>query len=135
MNNDLNNPYHNIHPYFENPYSPEERKKIVSENLTSIRKSYRLTQKEISSIIGVTPQTYSGYEKGKYEPNMEILVRISLLYNISTDAILGKTVNREIETSQEEIASEFNPEIVQQLQTEIAIIKDEIIQLKKRTNL
>lgn len=74
--------------YMQNPYSAETRKQEVSNQIKSLRRQANLTQREVCEIIQVTPQTYSGYENGKYEPTLETIVRLALLYDVDTDYIL-----------------------------------------------
>ena len=74
--------------YMTMSHTSESRKKLVGERLAMIRKEAKLTQKEVCEIISITPQTYSGYEKGKHEPTMETLVRLSMLYGTTIDFIL-----------------------------------------------
>ena len=42
----------------------------------------RLTQDKVAEAIGVAKSTYSSYEKGTYEPNMDMLSRIMDLFKI-----------------------------------------------------
>ena len=78
----------------ENPFAPyelqfdvKERKAMVAEMITQLRKSTGYQQKEVASLLGISPQTYNGYEKGRNEPPIEILVRISFLYNMPMDIL------------------------------------------------
>lgn len=47
-------------------------------------------------------QTYANYEYGSREPDLELLKKISEIYNVSTDYLLGRT---------EDPAATFNDEI------------------------
>jgi len=38
--------------------------------------------------LGISPQTYNGYERGRNEPPIEILVHISYLYEIPIDILV-----------------------------------------------
>lgn len=122
-------------PYLENPYTQEERKEIVAQQLINLRKEYRLTQKEISDIIGVTPQAYSGYEKAKYEPSMETLVRIAYVFKISTDYLLCKSKNPFTNDGElEEEAREHDEEKIDAIKEEIALMRARIEELEAKSS-
>lgn len=77
-----------------NPFAPydlqfsiQERKNMVAEMLRELRKTKGYQQKEIAEILNISPQTYNGYERGRNEPPIEILVRISFLYNMPIDLL------------------------------------------------
>ncbi len=48
---------------------------IFSNNLKALRAKKGYKQAEIADSIGVTVSTWSNYEVGKSEPNLEILIR------------------------------------------------------------
>lgn len=60
-------------------------------------KEYRLrmgvTQNEIAFRLGMTQQTYSRYENGVNEPNLEILIKIADFFQVSIDDLLGRKCN------------------------------------------
>lgn len=121
--------------YLEQPFSQETRKAMVAERLISLRKQYHLTQKEICNIIGVTPQTYSGYEKGKYEPNMETLVRLSHIFEVTTDYLLCRNNLSQVEeddTIGEQYENQYDPEKIERINLKLSLMQAEIDELKKR---
>lgn len=75
---------------YENLYTFEERKQLIADSLRIIRQSKRMTQKQVAEHIGINPQTYATYERGRNEPPAEIIIRLSYLYDIPTDIILQK---------------------------------------------
>lgn len=68
-------------------FSEVERKQLLSESLTELRKGKGLSQKEVAGALGISQATYSTYERGRTEPPMEILVRLSFMYGVSLDII------------------------------------------------
>lgn len=120
------------HPYFSEPYTAEERKELMGSQLQTIRKYYRLTQKEVSEIIGVTAQTYSGYEKGKFEPSAETLVRLAYLYCTTIDYLVGKkSTPQDPDGDIEDYLDTYNPEKVKDIEERMAIIQNELEEIKK----
>lgn len=71
-------------------YTVAERKKLIGEMLKAFREANKLQQKQVAEYIGVNPQTYSAYESGRNEPPAEVLVRLSLLYEIEVDILIQK---------------------------------------------
>lgn len=66
----------------------EARKKAVAARLQQARKDCGLTQKDVAERIGVNMLTLSGYETGKSEVNIEVIVRLAKVYNVPTDYLL-----------------------------------------------
>ena len=58
--------------------------------LKELRETKNMKQREIASIIGVTQRTYSNYETGTREPDIETLIRIADYYGISLDMLTGR---------------------------------------------
>ncbi len=58
--------------------------------LREIRKSQKLTMKQLGQIVGVSESTISLYETGKHDPDMVTLNRIADALNVTVDAILGR---------------------------------------------
>lgn len=63
----------------------------IGENIKKLRKAKRMTQKEVANQLNVTPQTISKWERNISYPDLDMLVRLSQLFHISTDALLGNT--------------------------------------------
>lgn len=68
----------------------KNEKNITGQMLHKLRKADKYTQKQIADYIHVKQGTYSTYENGRTELPIEILVRLSYLYNISIDAIVQR---------------------------------------------
>ena len=64
--------------------------KGLNEKLQTLRKQYRLSQKDVAKAIDVSPSIISGYETGERTPSLENLLALSYLYRCSTDYLLGK---------------------------------------------
>lgn len=72
---------------------------VFSERLTEARKAMGWTRKRAVSEIGIPYQTYSNYEQGKREPDINTISAISTLFNTSNDYLMGKTDNPEPKSS------------------------------------
>jgi transcriptional regulator with XRE-family HTH domain len=60
-----------------------------NENLKCAREKKNMTQKEVADSIGVAKSTYSLYESGNREPNVQTIKKISDVLNVSADELLG----------------------------------------------
>lgn len=102
-------------------FTVEERKRITAKMLQELRKAMGYSQKEVAAFIKVKPTTYNTYESGRTEPPIEILVRLSYLYNVSIDVIVQKQrlfrdaedLKKQLEENKKELA-EIEKEIVEQ---------------------
>lgn len=61
----------------------------IGERLTAARKESGLTLEKISEILDISYQAYRKYEKDLCYPSVEVLIKISKMYGISSDYILG----------------------------------------------
>ncbi|WP_026866899.1 MULTISPECIES: helix-turn-helix domain-containing protein [Jeotgalicoccus] len=59
--------------------------------LISLREGKGWSKTEAARRLNIANSTYSGYEYGHRKPDNEMLVKISELYDVTTDYLLGKT--------------------------------------------
>ena len=67
----------------------EDNIKIMSERLKGLREERDLTQQDLADELDVSKSTYSYYESGKRNLNASTLLKLSNLYNVSLDYIMG----------------------------------------------
>lgn len=67
---------------------------ILKLQLRVLRKELGLTQKEISLVLCLPRGTYVHYELGKRAPDLDILMRIADLHQVSLDYLTGYSKNR-----------------------------------------
>ena len=58
------------------------------KRLRELREDNDFTQEEIGKMLGISQRGYAHYENGDYDIMGEFLIKLSKLYNISTDYIL-----------------------------------------------
>ena len=63
----------------------------IGNKIRELRVSKKLSQKQLAEFLNVTPQTISKWELNKSYPDIEMLVKISQIFDVSTDSILGKS--------------------------------------------
>jgi transcriptional regulator with XRE-family HTH domain len=66
------------------------------KRLKDLRVDNDLTQKELADIFGISQQTLSDYEKGKYDLPNDLLIKYADYFKVSVDYILERTNNRSI---------------------------------------
>ena len=58
-------------------------------NLREIRINRNLKVQEVSDYLCCLPSVYSRYESGKREPSIDVLLKLSKLYHVSVDYLIG----------------------------------------------
>ena len=58
-------------------------------NIKKLRKAKKLTQIELARLCNITQGTLSGYETGRYEPDMETLKLLADIFRVPIDEIVG----------------------------------------------
>ena len=67
--------------------------------LKRLRAEKELTQKELSSLLGLTRATISSYERCAPYPSVDALVNICRFFNVSADYMLGLSDINTFDTS------------------------------------
>lgn len=66
----------------------EDLKKIIAENLVSLRKSASLTQQELAEKLNYSDKAVSKWERGESIPDIVVLKQIADLYGVKVDDFL-----------------------------------------------
>ena len=64
---------------------------MFDERLRLLRKKHGYTQVSLAETIGVSKGTVAMWETGKRTPDFDTLIRLSDLFDVRTDYILGKS--------------------------------------------
>ena len=64
---------------------------MIGEQISELRKDLRMKQTDVAAHLGVSAGTISNYECGRYEPDLETVRKLSKLFNVSSDYLLGLT--------------------------------------------
>ncbi len=62
--------------------------KMLAENLKYLRKNRKLSQQDLADTLEIPRTTLGDYERGKTEPNIETLIRLSTLYKVNLDQLI-----------------------------------------------
>lgn len=63
----------------------------LNERLKDLRISKGLSQKQLSSEIGVSDRNYQRYEYGEREPVASTLIALADYFDVSIDYLVGRT--------------------------------------------
>lgn len=66
----------------------------MSNRIRELRKEKKLTQEELGVLLGVKRTTITGYEIGQIDPSSDKLVKLSELFGVTADYLLGRTAIR-----------------------------------------
>ena len=62
---------------------------MFSERLAEVRKANKLSQTEVATKLNVTKQSVANWENGNVMPSIDMLIKISTVFNVSSDFLLG----------------------------------------------
>lgn len=57
--------------------------------LRILREEHNMKQRELADYLSCSQQVYSNYELGQRDVPTDVLIKLSFLYDVSTDYILG----------------------------------------------
>lgn len=64
--------------------------------IKNLREDLDLKQKDLADVLGISQRAYSHYENGTRKIPLDILVALADYYECSTDYLLGRTNNKDI---------------------------------------
>jgi transcriptional regulator with XRE-family HTH domain len=85
-------------------------KEILTENLVNLRKSHKLTQSELGSIIGYSDKAVSRWEHGEVMPDIETLDKIAKVYEVPVTFLL--TEQKDVEKASKRANQNGNKVII-----------------------
>jgi len=64
---------------------------MFGKRLKELRHSNNMTQIDLAESLNLSPSTIGMYEQSRREPDMETLLHISQLFNVSVDYLTGRS--------------------------------------------
>lgn len=64
---------------------------MLNKRIKELRLSHGLNQVELARELSVTKQTVSNWENNNIQPSVDMLIKISEYFSVSTDYMLGKS--------------------------------------------
>jgi transcriptional regulator with XRE-family HTH domain len=65
----------------------------IGDNIKLLRKRLKRSQEEVAQELKLTRSTYSGYENGVAQPNLDSLIALSDFYKVSIDDLVKKDLS------------------------------------------
>lgn len=72
---------------------------MLSERLRKLRKDRNWNQVDLAKKLNVTKQSVSNWENDNIQPSIDMLVKLALIFSVSTDYLLGLDDRRYMEIS------------------------------------
>ncbi|RFA37068.1 hypothetical protein CAI16_03070 [Virgibacillus dokdonensis] len=93
-----------------------------NDRLSNLRKMHKLSREELAKKLGVSYSTVAKYESGTREPDFNTLDNISLLFDVTTDYLLGRSDQPHL--SKEEDITYFKNKIAEEFPDIDLMFKD-----------
>ncbi|WP_309148102.1 helix-turn-helix domain-containing protein [Enterococcus plantarum] len=95
-----------------------------SERLKQLRTEKKMTQQALADLVNVNRVTYTNWENGKREPELDKVVELATVLNTTVDYLLGNSDINLLDASKEEIqnltkeeAKELSASLIQNMDT------------------
>ena len=69
-------------------------KNMISMNLKRLRKEHQYTQENVAEKINVSRQSIAKWENGESTPDIDTLIKLSKLYNVSLDNLVNHSEDK-----------------------------------------
>lgn len=105
----------------------------IGNNLKLLRKRLKRSQEEVAQDLGLTRSSYSGYENGVAQPNLEVLISFSDYYKVSIDDLVKKDFEKyseaEWNTQEQGLFTDLKGQKLRVLTTTVNQDDEEMIEL------
>jgi transcriptional regulator with XRE-family HTH domain len=91
---------------------------VFPSRLKKAREYNGITQVEVADTLKINRSTYTNYEAGKREPNLEILAMISKLFDVKSDWLIGLTSDSGLNSITQVIQEREREKILKKLEKE-----------------
>ena len=62
---------------------------MLNERIKELRLARNMSQVELANLLNVTKQSVSNWENDNIQPSIEMLIKLSRVFSVSTDYLLG----------------------------------------------
>lgn len=69
---------------------------MLGSKIRNLREDADLTQKELSSQLGLTPKMISFYENNQRTPPIDVLVKLASIFHVSLDYLVGINAQKNV---------------------------------------
>lgn len=89
--------------------------------LSLLRQEKGISQRSAAASLGVSQALLSHYENGAREPGFDFLVRAATFYGVTTDYLLGRTISRVVEPTEEDVDADAAPELLARIRSRMIL--------------
>ena len=69
---------------------------MFGQRLKALRAAHRISQKDLAAQLFVSPQAVGKWEREEATPNPETLAKLSEIFDVSADYLLGREINQNV---------------------------------------
>ena len=62
---------------------------MLNKRIYELRQSFGWTQVQLAEKLNITKQTVSNWENDNIQPSIEMLIKLTKIFNVSSDYLLG----------------------------------------------
>lgn len=62
---------------------------MLNQQIRNLRLNRKMSQVELAKCLGVSKQSVSNWENDNIQPSIEMLIKLSKVFSVSTDYLLG----------------------------------------------
>ena len=84
---------------------------MLNKRIYELRMSFGWTQVQLAKKLNITKQTVSNWENDNIQPSIDMLIKLSKVFNVTTDYLLGLTPDNSVNV--DGLPLEFVSHIVQ----------------------
>lgn len=84
---------------------------MLNKRIFELRSSFGWTQVQLAQKLCITKQTVSNWENDNIQPSIDMLIKLSKIFNVSTDYLLGLTPTKSLNV--DGLPTQFVSHIVQ----------------------
>ncbi|SEG56334.1 DNA-binding transcriptional regulator, XRE-family HTH domain [Bacillus sp. ok061] len=85
---------------------------ILSIRIKELRKEKKWSQRELGEKVDVSESFVSKVESGKKQPSREVTTKFSEVFNVTTDYLLGRSEDPELNEEEDKVVSEEGKNIM-----------------------
>lgn len=72
---------------------------MLNKNIKKLRLARGISQVELAAALGVTKQSVSNWENDNILPSIDMLMKLSKYFSVSTDYLLGLVTEKSLDVS------------------------------------
>lgn len=72
---------------------------MLNEKIRALRLAKGISQVDLAVMLNVSKQSVSNWENDNIQPSIDMLMHIADVFNVSTDYLLGRELNRQLDTN------------------------------------